>query len=123
MKHLAAILTKFVIVAIILEVVYKLMTNLSFGKILMIALAVTAISYLIGDLLILAISNNTIATLSDAVLAFVTIYLFDYVATFGSITITNALIAAVVIGIGEWFFHKYMVRYIYPDREHDRKKV
>jgi hypothetical protein len=37
--------------------------------------------------------------------------------TFSEILYVDALVAAVTIGAGEWFFHKYVVARIFPDRK------
>ncbi|MEN6325510.1 MAG: DUF2512 family protein [Syntrophomonas sp.] len=108
LKHLQAILYKFLIVLVALEIVLGLLTNLSFAQILSISATVTLLAYILGDVLILPISNNTMATLADFGLAWATIYLFNYIYRGVVISITDAFLAAAVLGIGEWVFHKYM---------------
>ena len=105
--------------AIILEVVLGILTNLTFGEIIYISLAVTLVAYIIGDLMILAVSNNTVATIADAGIALFTIYMFNYVWNFARISFTDALISAVVLGVGEIFFHKYTANRVFPNHEHD----
>ena len=108
MKHLIAMVFKFIITAILLEIILGILTALGFGRILTISLVTTILAYLIVDLLILPASNNTVSTLSDAVISFVIIYLFNFAAGYGGIHIAAALISAVVLAGFEWFFHKYM---------------
>jgi hypothetical protein len=110
-------IVKFILIAIILEIVMNLLTPLLFGQILWISLAVTVISYLVGDLLILSISNNTIATLADVGIAWIVIYMFNSWSYYGSISVTNALISAICVGIGEWFFHKYIAKTVLTSRK------
>lgn len=117
MKHLVAILFKFIITAIVLEILLGILTTLSFGEIIAISAVVTIFSYLIVDLIILSASNNSVASLSDAALSFVIVYLFNYVPGYGIVTIGASLISAVVIGVFEWFFHRYMVKTVYPNRK------
>ncbi len=114
MKHISALLIKFIMIAIVLELVLLLATNLTFGEILWIAVAVTIVAYLIGDLFVLPRSNNTVATLVDIGLAFITIYMYNYLFNNPVITVMDALIASVIIGIGEWVFHKYMETKVLP---------
>ena len=116
MKHVYAFIIKYLMVAVVLEVLMYLLTDLSFREILVVSLAVTLVSYLIGDLLILAVSNNFVATLSDMVLAILTIYVFNFVTNFGTVNFIDALVCAVVLAVVEWIFHRYMERAIYPDR-------
>lgn len=116
MKHIGAILLKFVMVAVVLEIILRLLTNVSFLNILYIALTVTIVSYLLGDLAILPRSNNTVATISDAVLALAVILLFNVIYTTANISFLTALLAAAVLGIGEWAFHRFMSREILPSQ-------
>ncbi len=118
MKHITSLLIKVVMIAVVLEVVLGLLTNLTFTQILYVSLAVTIVAYLIGDMVVLPMANNnTIATVADIGLSLVTIYLFNYAWTNRHISITDALIAAVVIGVGEWVFHKYVAKNVFPNRE------
>lgn len=94
-------------VAVVLGIILSIFTDIGFGNIMYISVAVTIIAYVIGDLLILASTNNTIATISDIGLAFVTIYLYNYLLGTYEISFWDSLIAAIIIGVGEWFFHKY----------------
>lgn len=103
-------------IAVVLEFALNILTALTFGRILVIAITVTALSYLIGDLLILSHSNNTVSTIVDMVLALAVIYLFNYGYNYKPISFTDALICSLLIGAGEWFFHKYMVNSVFPER-------
>lgn len=120
MKHVYALLIKFVMVAVVLEVILSMLTDLTFSEILYVSATVTVLAYVIGDLLILAASNNTIATIADAGLAAFIIYMFNYIWELREISLSDALIAAVVIGIGEWFFHKYVAKNVFPDHKADK---
>ena len=119
MKHVTAIIIKFIMVAVVLEIVLGLLTNLTFTDIIYVSAAVTILAYIIGDLLILPASNNTVATVADAGLALFTIYMFNYLWNNRIISFSDALIAAVVIGIGEWIFHKYLANNVFPNRKED----
>lgn len=115
MKHLAALVIKFVLVAIVFEVLLNLMTNLTFGQILWLSLIVTVVSYAIGDLLVLPLSNNTVATIADALITFVVLYMYNMWADYTSIGIFDATISALLLGVGEWFFHKYVHNSIFTE--------
>ncbi|WP_069998683.1 DUF2512 family protein [Cellulosilyticum sp. I15G10I2] len=120
MKHVYALLIKFAVIAIVLELVLGFLTNLNFMAILYVALTTTLVAYVIGDLLVLPISNNTVATLVDAGLAVFIIYMYNYVWVDSVITFTSAVIAGAIVGIAEWFFHKYVYGHVLPDRRRDR---
>ena len=115
MKHITALIIKFVMIAIVLEIILGISTNLTYTQILYVSLTVTAISYILGDLIILPASNNTVATIADAGIALLTIYMFNYFWTYAWISPGTALFAAVILGAGEWFFHKYVEDKVLPN--------
>ncbi len=117
MKHLQAILYKFLIIAVSLGIVLSILTDLSFGQILLISATVTIIAYIIGDIGILPMSNNTIATLVDFALAWLIIYAFNYYYRIAEISISDAFWGAAVIAVGEWLFHKYVSSSVITDKE------
>ena len=79
MKHMTALVIKFVIVTVVSELILGIFTNLSIGEILLVSLTITVITYIIGDLLILSVFNNTVAAVGDAALCWLIIYLSNYV--------------------------------------------
>lgn len=117
MKHIGAILLKYVMVAIILEIVLGWLTLNSFTDILVISAAVTVVSYLIGDLLILAKSNNAISTFFNGAVTLVILLLFNYARGYAYITFATALLATVVLEIADAFFHRFVEKNILPESE------
>ncbi len=73
------------------------------------ALGLSVIAYFIGDQMILRRSNNLVATVADAGLAFVYLWL---VANFTgwNLDATEMLIIVAALGLVEWFFHGYLQR-------------
>lgn len=118
MKHIGALILKFIIVAVILELVLLNLTYLTFGRILVISAAITVIAYLVGDLGILPRSSNTIATIADIGLSFVILLIFGFIYPSGNLTFLVALLASVVLGIGEWVFHRFLGKSVFPAEEH-----
>ncbi|MHB9094725.1 MAG: DUF2512 family protein [Eubacteriales bacterium] len=114
MKHVLALIIKFAIVAAVLEAVLHYLSNLSVLNTLYVALAVTIIAYLIGDLIILPRTNNTIATIADAMIALLTILAFNYIIPNARISFANALITCAVLAVGEWIYHKYVRGAVFP---------
>lgn len=119
MKHFTALLIKFVMVTLILEIILNMLTELTLTEILYISVAVTVLAYIIGDLLILPASNNIVATLADIGQALATIYMFNYLWGTRYISLYDALVSAVVIGVGEWFFHIYVKEQLIPSIKED----
>lgn len=117
MKHIGALLLKFFIVTIVLELVLYYTTELTFGDIIIISLAVTLIAYLIGDIVILKNTNNTVATIADIGLSLITILMFNLIYLDATISFFDALLASIFIGIGEWVFHKFVGKIILAEEK------
>lgn len=92
--------------ALILEVSLLLLTDLSFSRILWVSLVVTGISYLIGDMLILQATNNATATIADMGLTIIMIYMFNFFWNRNDISLFSCIVAGVILGFGETFFHR-----------------
>ncbi|MFC4809638.1 DUF2512 family protein [Paenibacillus sp. GCM10023250] len=73
------------------------------------ATVITIIAYFLGDQLILRMTNNLVATVSDAILAYVLLWLaadsFNWPLSAGEL-----LVIAIVLGIAEWFIHRYVLQ-------------
>ena len=116
MRHISALVVKFIMTAVILEVILLLFNDLTFGNILWIALLVTVIGYALGDMVILPATNNFIAAIVDMGLSLIVIYLFNFIWNTNHITFIGALISGIAIGLGEIFYHKIIDRSMDEDR-------
>lgn len=92
---------------VLLYLILGLGYDVAFGNVLLISLVLTLISY-IGDAFILPRTNNTIATASDFVLAYVVIYFMLDMLTYGGDLFMASLISAAGVTIFEYFYHKYV---------------
>ncbi len=132
MDHVKAILIKFVMITIVLGIILTGIYDGEFEDTLLISVVLTIVAYIIGDLFIFRkagddrdrnsdhIKRNTIATLSDAVLAFLVIWLMGReLFTNNSDVLIASLISAIVIAAGEWFFHKYLDRHVFDEKKSD----
>ena len=124
MRHLLALAIKFVMVTVVLLLVLTLGFDVSFVDTLLISLALTALSYAMGDIMIFLnagrpenqSSRNTIATFADFGMAFLVIWLIGWLLTGQNFEmVTPALVAALVLAAGEWFFHLYVDRSVVPE--------
>ncbi|MFD2922985.1 YndM family protein [Halobacillus naozhouensis] len=116
MKHIKALLIKFVMVTAVLWIVLGGFYDVSFADILTTSVLLTATAYLIGDLFILPKMGNTAATIADFGLALagtwiLGAFLFEAPVPLG----TASLISAILIAVGEMFFHRYMEKNILPN--------
>lgn len=121
MKHLKALVIKFVMSAVVLGIVLTGIYNYDFIDSMLISVILTVAAYALGDLLVYRNAaddsdykkRNIIATISDLILSFLVIWIMG-ASLFGnnSTIIQGSIVSAIVITIGEWFFHKYLDKYV-----------
>jgi Kef-type K+ transport system membrane component KefB len=121
MKHLKALIIKFVMSAVVLGIVLTGIYNYDFSDSMLISLVLTVVAYALGDLLVYRNAaddsdykkRNIIATISDLILTFLVIWIMG-ASLFGntSTIIKGSIVSAIVIAIGEWFFHKYLDKHV-----------
>ena len=84
-------------------------TEATFWASIVTAVILSTVAFFIGDQLILRMSNNTVATLADAVLAFV--YLWIVADTMDwALTIGELFTIVVALGIVEMIYHRQLGR-------------
>lgn len=126
MNHVKALAMKFLMIAAVLLIILTLFFDVPFVNTLWISLVLTLVAYVMGDLMIFRKAGdrsdqnkrNAIATVSDIVVAFLLIWLMGEALVSNDVNIiTPAIISAIVIGGGEWFFHKYLDRSVFPEKQ------
>lgn len=84
-------------------------TEATFWQAFWTSLALSVIAYPVGDQLILRASNNTVATLADAGLALVVLWIAaDYMNW--TLTTSELLAIAIVLSVVEAIFHRMLSR-------------
>jgi hypothetical protein len=73
----------------------------------LVSLALSCIAYVVGDQMILRSSNNMIATVSDALLAFFVIWMAAYYAKW-TLSFTELCVISIGLGAAEYFYHRYL---------------
>ncbi|MGC9935027.1 YndM family protein [Priestia aryabhattai] len=121
MKHLKALVIKFVMSAVVLGIVLTGIYNYDFSDSMLISLILTFVAYALGDLLVYRNAaddldykkRNIIATISDLILSFLVIWIMG-ASLFGNASpiIQGSIVSAILITIGEWFFHKYLDKHV-----------
>jgi len=109
MGHLKALGIKWIFTTIILLSLLAIFDSISISQILMMSIVVTGIAYIIGDLILLPVFGNLIATIADFGLAFTSIWLLSslYIGQVGPIVLI-AVAAAYFFAFCETIFHIYM---------------
>lgn len=108
MKHIQLIVVKFLATLVLLYMVLGFGYGVTFGNVVLITLVVGTLAYLIGDLLILPRTNNTVATIADFAIAFVVVFLMTDFLTVGGNILTASFISAIALGVFEVFYHQYV---------------
>jgi hypothetical protein len=116
MKHVKALAIKFVSSLVLLSLILGLLFDMAFSNIFLITLVLGVAAYLIGDLLILPRTNNTVATIADFGLAFLIIWFMSENLTYGDNHFSMSLIAALGVALFEYMFHKYVANNVLPNK-------
>ncbi len=125
MEHVKALIIKLVMVTAVLGIIITGIFDGEFSDTLLISIVLTVLAYILGDLLIFRhagndteyTKRNTIATTADVVLTIATIYLMGkYIFVGDNDLITAAILSAIIVGIGEWFFHKYLNNNVFDEK-------
>lgn len=110
MQHGKALAIKGVMSLVVLYLVLGVGFGITFGNVLLITLILGVLSYLLGDVFILPKTSNMMATMADLGMAFVIIWLLAFTSlSVGSMALA-AVIAAIVMALGEYFFHIYILK-------------
>lgn len=114
--HIKALSIKTLAIVIFSAILTPAFTNLSFGQGIVIGIFISIVAYALGDLVILPMSNNTVTTASDVVLAGLAYWAGVRAFDGAGLTVWEILIFAAVVGVSEWFLHKYLARFVLRDR-------
>lgn len=116
MKHVKALLIKFIMITGILLIILRGFYQFNFWSIIVTSLLLTGVSYLLGDLIILPLFENWGATIADFVLVFMGVWVLGslYPGTIPFPTVAG--ISSLFIAGGEYFFHQYMAHHVLRKR-------
>jgi len=113
MDYVKAIIIKFVMSLAVLWVILGLIYNVAFGHVLTLSLIITALGFILGDLIILRWFENWGATIADFLLVFAAVWVYSINFIFENFPVLwAAALSALIISVGEVFFHKYIDRHI-----------
>ena len=120
MGHLKAIGIKWIFTTIILLSLLAIFESISFQQILMMSIVITGIAYIVGDLILLPVYGNLIATIADFGLAFLSIWMLSsfYIAQAVPIVLVSVA-AAYFFSFCEALFHIYMKEKVLQIRQAD----
>lgn len=120
MKHLKALVVKAIMIWAIVWIILSLLYDVAFIDSTMVGVLIVMALYVLGDLVILRKFGNIAATIADAGVAAVILWLFLSMRDYNDDLLMLVLIPTVLIGVGEFFFHKWLWKErIVPDESKD----
>ncbi len=109
MKTWMSLLLKYVMTFVAGFLTLSLINGNSVLEVLAIALAVAALSYAVGDLLILPASNNSVAAICDGLMAAIITYIISWLWPAVTVSFLSVVIFAILIAAAEYFLHIYLM--------------
>jgi hypothetical protein len=109
LNHMQNLLIKFIMIGALSVIFLSLIQTpaLPFSSALIIALIITGVLYVTGDLFILPKYGNYAAAGGDALMAVLILWIANFFIIQELSPVTVA-VTALAIGAGEWFFHRYL---------------
>lgn len=108
MKHVLTLFAKVVTIGILMGVILGVIGGVDYLGIYAAYASITALSYLLGDLLVLPRYGNGPATVFDGLLTAATVWVLQFFVTGMTVTPFVILLAGVSVAIAEFFFHRFM---------------
>ncbi|PRX30990.1 uncharacterized protein DUF2512 [Orenia metallireducens] len=103
-----ALIIKFIMTFVFAAISFTFIANNTLGWSLIVAILVTALNYLLGDLLVLPNFGNITASIGDGLMGAFTVYLLDILSRNFATTFYTLSLFAILIVVGEYFFHQYL---------------
>ncbi|MBX4149080.1 DUF2512 family protein [Paenibacillus sp. FSL W7-1279] len=103
------LLVKLLVHGVMITAILVGLSNATFASAVIAALGIGIVAYLVGDLLILPRTNNMMATIGDAGLVFVMLWIISESANW-TLTLPEILLITVLAGIFEYFYHMWLLR-------------
>jgi len=119
MEHVRAIAIKLLMIGVIMLAVLTLFGGVDAVTSVYIAIVTTIAAYIIGDLLTLPTFGNLTASIADGIIAFLVAWLTPFVVPGLFISLGLAIAAGALVGVGEWFFHKYFRRTVLTEEKNE----
>ncbi len=109
-KTANALLFKFLMTLVVSGIAFAAIAGNAFKWILFVAVLATVIDYLVGDLLILPLVGSFIGAIINGVLAALIAFALALIAPGFTTTTPSVLTFAVLVAVGEYFFHQYLLK-------------
>ncbi len=110
MQTTIALVVKFAITFLAAVLSFYLLDNNTMGWVAIVALAGTALNYLLGDLVVLPRMGNITASVGDGLMGAIIAYAFTFIVPAFRVSWASLLLFAVLIVVAEYAFHMYLKR-------------
>src|SRR5690625_1136183 len=109
LDYVKALIIKYVMCLAVLWLVLGVFYNVAFGHIFALSLILTPVTFILGDLFILPRIENWGATIADFLMVFAVVWFYSaYFINETFPALTAAALSALIISVGEIFFHRYV---------------
>lgn len=115
-KHFNAIITKFFLIVTVLGVILPVVGKVLTSSAVIVAVVVTITAYVIADLLILPQFGNRVAVAADGLITMAVTWEMAWVIENVRVPVLGLLLLALLVGLGEWYYHRYLARLIFRGR-------
>lgn len=109
-KTATAIGIKFLLTFIAAWIAISVIAGNAWTWALLVAILGTAINYLIDDRFVLPNYGNVVASLGDGVLSALLLFIMGLIIFELRPTVTSIFAFGVLVAIGEYFFHQYLIK-------------
>lgn len=109
-KTAGALLFKFLMTVVAAGIAFGIVGGNAFGWVFLVAVLGAGIDYLAGDLLILPLVGSLIGAVINAALAALIAIGVNFLFPAFTITTASVITFAALTGVGEYFFHQYLLR-------------
>lgn len=110
--HLKAVGIKTLALVIFSAILTPMFTDLPASYGILLGIVISIVAYVLGDLVILPASNNTVATVSDIIVAALLYWSGIRLLGGRGLSAGELVFFGVLVGVSEWFLHKYISRFV-----------
>lgn len=108
-KVSTALIIKFVMTFVAAWIAISLIAGNSWTWALLAGILGTVVNYIVGDRYILPNFGNVVAAIADGILGAVLLFLMDLASTALRLNTTAVLVFGLILIVGEYFFHQYLI--------------
>ncbi len=109
-KSVNALIIKFIMTYFFTVLALQVFISNPRQWVFLLALAVTVANYLVGDILVLSSFSNSVTAAGDGLMAALAAHIAGVVVGPFNTTLFAIIVYGVLIFVGEFYFHKYLLR-------------